>query len=315
MYDLIGDIHGCAKTLEAMLEKLGYVHDGICYRHPERQVIFLGDFVDRGPFQRETIKIAMDMVQNNSAKAVMGNHEFNAIAYHTPDPENPGHFLRPHNDNDPNDKNKSQHKAFLEAFSDDTDGKKAALDWFRTLPLWLDLGEIRVVHACWHPRFMEQLEPLLGPGNTLTEELLVRASRKGSETHDALETILKGKEVKLPNDGYFYDKEEYLRHHVRIKWWERDGTFRTLSIGATSPKSNIPDEPFDLAHLVTYGHEEPPVFLGHYWLSGKPKPLADNVACLDYSVAKTGGKLVAYCWDGKKILTDEHFVSVNRLEP
>jgi hypothetical protein len=53
-YDLIGDIHGHAKTLEALLGKLGYAHDGQCYRHPNRQVIFLGDFVDRGPYTIST---------------------------------------------------------------------------------------------------------------------------------------------------------------------------------------------------------------------------------------------------------------------
>ena len=48
-YDIIGDIHGCAKTLSVLLDKLGYVLESGIYRHPIRQVIFLGDFVDRGP--------------------------------------------------------------------------------------------------------------------------------------------------------------------------------------------------------------------------------------------------------------------------
>lgn len=32
--------------------------------------------------------------------------------------------------------------------------------------------------------------------------------------------------------------------------------------------------------------------------AGVPEPLAPNIACLDYSVAKPGGKLVAYRWSG-----------------
>jgi len=51
MYDLIGDIHGRAVELEALLSKLGYALSGRVYRHPDRKVIFLGDFVDRGPYQ------------------------------------------------------------------------------------------------------------------------------------------------------------------------------------------------------------------------------------------------------------------------
>ena len=48
-YDLIGDIHGCAQTLERLLERLGYSRQGGVWCHPTRMVIFLGDLVDRGP--------------------------------------------------------------------------------------------------------------------------------------------------------------------------------------------------------------------------------------------------------------------------
>lgn len=311
MYDLIGDIHGCAQTLKTLLETLGYRHDGQCYRHSGRQVIFLGDFVDRGPYQRETLHIAKTMVAQGAARAVMGNHEFNALAYATPDPANPGAFLRPHND-----KNNEQHQAFLAAFADDAAGKAEALAWLRTLPLWLDLGTIRVVHACWDPRLMRYLqdEQLLGPDNTLTDALLLHASRKHSEAYNAVETLLKGKEVLLPNGGFFLDKEKTRRHHVRIKWWERDGTFRTLSIGADNTETHMPEDPVDAIHLVSYGHDEPPVFLGHYWFHGTPQRIAANVACLDYSVAKPGGQLVAYRWDGEQVLDNSKFVAVARLE-
>lgn len=52
-YDLIGDIHGCAQTLERLLERLGYSRQGGVWCHPTRMVIFLGDLVDRGPGIRE----------------------------------------------------------------------------------------------------------------------------------------------------------------------------------------------------------------------------------------------------------------------
>jgi hypothetical protein len=81
-YDLIGDIHGYADELVQLLQKLGYgLADG-CYRHPARKVIFLGDFIDRGPKQGEVLQIVIPMVQQGSALAVMGNHEFNALAFH-----------------------------------------------------------------------------------------------------------------------------------------------------------------------------------------------------------------------------------------
>ncbi|NLZ79347.1 MAG: hypothetical protein GX908_07525 [Gammaproteobacteria bacterium] len=56
--------------------------------------MFLGDFIDRGPKQAQTIKIVQDMIENGHAQAVMGNHEFNAIAWATEDSQNSGAFLR-----------------------------------------------------------------------------------------------------------------------------------------------------------------------------------------------------------------------------
>ena len=49
-YDIIGDIHGYADVLETLLRKLGYEKPTGIWRHPAgRKVLFLGDFIDRGP--------------------------------------------------------------------------------------------------------------------------------------------------------------------------------------------------------------------------------------------------------------------------
>ena len=96
MYDIIGDVHGHASQLEALLKKLGYEKKNGCYRHSERTVIFVGDLIDRGPEINEVLSIAQGMVTAGSAVVVMGNHEFNALAYNTRDPEQPDEFLRPH---------------------------------------------------------------------------------------------------------------------------------------------------------------------------------------------------------------------------
>ena len=77
---------------------------------------------------------------------------------------------------------------------------------------------------------------------------------------------------------------------------------------------HIPDDEIAGDHLVDYSHEAPPVFLGHYWVEGDPKSLARNIACLVYSVAKPGGSLTAYRWDGEQVLEWERFVWVDRVE-
>ena len=95
-YDIVGDIHGHADKLQRLLRRLGYEErDGI-YRHASRQLVFVGDFIDRGPEIRRTLQIARAMVDAGTARAVMGNHEFNALLYHTKGPD--GEWLRPHSE-------------------------------------------------------------------------------------------------------------------------------------------------------------------------------------------------------------------------
>ena len=132
MYDLIGDIHGQADELEALLEKLGYRQKDGIYRHESRKVIFLGDFVDRGPHQRRVFNLVRPMIEASDAYSVMGNHEFNAISYYTP--RNAGGYLR-----DRSHKNTIQHRAFLDEFENAPQEWSETIEWFKTLPLWIDL--------------------------------------------------------------------------------------------------------------------------------------------------------------------------------
>jgi hypothetical protein len=308
-YDIIGDIHGCAYSLQALLERLGYsVRDGV-YRHPARRVIFLGDFIDRGPLQREALGIVRRMVDAGAALSVMGNHEFNAIAYHTPDKAT-GDFLRPHTE-----KNTYQHREFLKAYGHTPADYAAVIDWFGTLPLWLDLGGLRVVHACWDARLIAGITEFQGGSHLLGKDLLAQASRRGLWQFEALETLLKGKEIRLPDGASFRDKDGTLRHNIRVRWWDQGATnFREAFFGPESARTHIPEDEIAGDHLVEYSHEAPPVFLGHYWMEGEPAPLARNIACLDYSVAKPGGRLTAYRWDGEQVLERERFVWVERVE-
>ena len=67
-YDVIGDIHGHGDELLALLEKLGYTHDGVSYRHKNREALFLGDFVDRGDQQ----KLVLDTVRARKREGCYG---------------------------------------------------------------------------------------------------------------------------------------------------------------------------------------------------------------------------------------------------
>lgn len=299
-YDIVGDIHGHADPLHRLLQKLNYTEvDGI-FLHPERQMIFVGDFIDRGPQQREVLRIARSMCLAGSAQAVMGNHEFNAIGWTTTNSQ--GEFLRRHSA-----KNASQHAEFLGQLGDGSTAYREAIEWFKTLPIWLDLPKLRVVHACWHDASCEALRPFLDQAGCLTEPGLLESYRRGSAAHGAVERLLKGPEETLPTGLSFSDKDGHLRREARLRWWDHGATtFRQAALGMDGRDHEMPDceLPIDYRYW-----EEKPVFFGHYWLRDTPSITANNAACLDFSVAKDGW-LTAYRWSGEPELTQDALVYV-----
>ena len=63
MIDIIGDVHGHADQLVSLLHKLGYTERKGVYSHPESKVLFVGDYIDRGPKVRETLQLVRAMVE------------------------------------------------------------------------------------------------------------------------------------------------------------------------------------------------------------------------------------------------------------
>lgn len=326
-FDIIGDIHGCAAALVDLLSVMGYEQsaDGP-YRHPHRTAIFVGDLIDRGPEQRRVLQIVKAMVDTGHAQMVLGNHEFNALAYAEEWPVGSGKYLRPHDDPDHpwSAKNKRQHAAFL-ALSEDE--RSHYLDWFWTQPLWLDLGELRVVHACWHPNSVAELQDALG-GSCFTDRSQLRqASTEGDSLYDAVETLLKGPEISLTEHGQkpYRDKGRDLRDEARLRWWSDNATTLrglaemgggyTLSDGAPYPE--LPDVEVD-AKYRAYVYTDPiPVIYGHYWRRGEPKHLhdwTDYTACVDFS-AINDGMLMAYRWsEGEDCIQPGNYVAGGRWQ-
>lgn len=299
-FDVIGDIHGHSSELKELLLALGYHPHGRGFRHSDRRVAFVGDFVDRGPGIGQVIEIVRSMIEAGDALAVMGNHEYNAIAFHTVRPGTQNEWFRPHSD-----KNLKQHQATLDQLS--SDQLADAVAWFKTLPTALDLGGIRVAHASWQPRDIDCIRNSVGKLGGFTPDFLEVAGQPNSDLNKAIENVLKGPELPLPPGYFITDKAGHERSTTRIKWYE-DGTGRTYRqhhLGSDIvPEVAI--DANDLTAYEVYPHDAVPVFVGHYWLTGTPAPLATNVACTDYSVAKAG-KLVAYRWDGETALNADKF--------
>ena len=306
MYDLIGDIHGHADELEQLLNALGSDKIRGVYRRPERTVIFLGDFIDRGPKIRQVLEIVRPMIEEGTALAVMGNHELNALAFHTEDPNRAETFLRKRNT-----KNIRQHGQTILQLNDKE--LASALDWFRTLPMWLDLEGLRAVHACWDDHKIKTISEALKTHGGITPSFLNSACKMGADLFPHVDAILKGKEAKLPDGASFTDKDGHVRTEMRTRWYlspERQ-TYRTYALQSDELACDLAIEGAVVKAATPYPPTEKPVFVGHYWLSAKqPEILAENVACLDFSVAK-GGFLCAYRWNGERKLSNDNFVWVS----
>jgi hypothetical protein len=309
-YDVIGDVHGCAEKLEVLLDELGYSINESCgaYRHGVRRAVFVGDLIDRGPQQSATLRLVRSMVESGSAKVVMGNHEFNALCYATPR-DGSGGYLRAHSR-----KNTDQHKAFLALTRSEQDYHR---EWFLSLPLWLDLGGLRVVHACWHEASLTEVATTLGGDRFPSATELVEATTEGTAFYNAVEVLLKGPEISLDIFGLepFLDKDGHIRHDARVRWWDQSAS--TLSQAVVIPRTattptglpyTAPDLRVDPSELFLYSDRVPVVY-GHYWRDGQPHEKEDwtaHTACVDFSAVK-GGTLVAYRWNGESEIRRENY--------
>ena len=163
-----------------------------------------------------------------------------------------------------------------------------------------------MVHACWDPAHVAATRPHLQEAERLRREDIHLAHQSRHPLHDALEVLLKGPEAELPAGSSFCDKEGHVRTAIRTRWWASEcATYCDAYIG---PPADIPEVSLDTKAVPA---PDRPTFIGHYWLpfDRAPAPLAHQVACVDYSVAK-GGPLVVYRFDGEAVLSAEKFVAV-----
>ncbi len=304
LYDIIGDVHGCAVLLKKLLKTMGYAKTNGTWQHPDRTAVFIGDFINRGPQIRETIQIIRQMTEEGAAMTILGNHEYSAVLYHIKDSK--GMFLSRHIAG-----NRNQIQSTLIAFKGAEPELKSHLKWMRTLPFYLDLGELRIVHAYWNDQEIRYLKAFI-PEGILKKNFLRTIHEEQHPSASIIYKILKGLEYNLPQDLILKCDKGMSRITFRMNWWEspKEKTFRELSFGNkfilpeyTVPKQIAPS-------FEPYSQGNPAVFVGHYSLNEGADIFNENICCVDSNVTGTGN-LSAYRWNGEQKLLRENIISIS----
>lgn len=73
----IGDVHGCFDELSTLLEKVGFsIGEDFSLEHSENLVpVFLGDITDRGPRNRDCLRLVVTNWKQGRCLWTMGNHD------------------------------------------------------------------------------------------------------------------------------------------------------------------------------------------------------------------------------------------------
>lgn len=304
-YDIIGDVHGHNQELEKLLRRLGYKKELGYWKHSDRIAVFVGDFINRGPDSRKVIANIRSMVVNGSALAILGNHEINAICYFTK--RSDGTPIKM-----PRNSNRKLLDRFAFEYGWDYEQLMNDIKWLRTLPLFLKLGDIRIVHAYWNDNHIDQLGGLYVDGR-LRKKHLKEVVKKESPLFIPFSETIKGVEFRLPKDFIIKDSNNIARTNFRIKWWvqAQGQTFKSLSYGNkfSLPDYTIPNELID--DFAIYPNDAPLVFIGHYCVGNGPMVPTKNICCVDACVAN-GGRLAAYRYSYEKQIDANRFVFVDK---
>jgi len=117
---VIGDVQGCAESLEALLER--------CELTRTDRVWFVGDIVNRGPQSLEALELIMSLGER--ARVVLGNHDLHLLACHVGAQPGRGDTIQ----------------AILEA-----PRREELISWLRSRPLLYEEGGVAMTHAGINP--------------------------------------------------------------------------------------------------------------------------------------------------------------------
>ena len=326
--DIVGDIHGELYALQDLLRHLGYDESG---HHPQsRTLVFVGDFVDRGPDSPGVVALVQRLVEAGNACAIAGNHEINLLRH---DPKDgAGWFF---------DERVASDTLKYSEFARATNTlQRARIEAFlNSLPLGLEREDLRVIHAAWHtPDIAKARAMALGAARAEYDHWEAQAAQIARELRIA-DRMAEEKSI------WPHSLEEgercppFLQAHCDNEL--NKAVFNPLKVLTCGLERQTP-EPFFAGNKWRFvermawwnDYEElTPVVVGHYWRSTLPAqttheglfrhvaPFAwhgrhHNVFCVDYSVGARAQartfqkpyqhlKLAALRWPERSLMFDD----------
>ena len=259
--------------------------------------VFIGDLIDNAPSEKTdhitTLTKVRQLHEQGKALCVMGNHELNAIGWCLQ--KSDGTYCRSRT----KASNIKQHQCFLQSVGNESQEHQLWIEWFKRLPIFLELDGVQAIHACWNEQAIAKIRPYLNEDNSLKTEYWYQAFDKQHELYHLLETLLKGPELTLPHGYSFQDKSGTTRHQIRVKWWKHDIKALTYSDIALVPEKAYRDLPQQVIPNSTQemcSKVNMLTIVGHYTLppTSLYQAIGDNVICVDYNAAKAQNPLVGY---------------------
>lgn len=333
-YDLIGDIHGEWTALCSLLDRLGY-RDGI---HPSgRKLIFLGDLVDRGPQSPSVLRFVSELVSNQLAYCLLGNHELHLL-HHSLKDGNAWFFNVSHQSLD------QRYQPYEICSPQD---RTLFLQFLSSLPLFLESPEFRVVHASWHLPSINLLTTLQSQfSNILDLDRYFSYSIEEAIEHSGLRDY--SERERILYDHLLYDPHQsppFLDFIAEVNLLRQMQNPVRIAVSGPETYASIPFFSGEWRFVQrqpwwNFYFDLKPVFIGHYWRTPNPYPLVSspssqdqrffdhlsmsdwhghhrNVFCLDFSVGaryrerqspsnQPQTQLAAYRWPEHQIVFDRH---------
>jgi hypothetical protein len=221
--DIVGDVHGEIDPLRSLMRHLGYDEAS---SHPDgRRLVFVGDLTDRGPDSPAVVNLIQRLTETGRAQCVLGNHDLNILIDHHKH-ENKWFYGEAFLDGDG--------KVVPQVLADETT-RQQVLEFFRTLPIALERGDLRVIHACWNDAMIDSArESSDVVGLYKQHHELIESSFSDLQLDDidqGLEHQNKNP-VKLLSSGPEERTSEMIyaggktRNEQRVLWWkDYNGTF------------------------------------------------------------------------------------------